>query len=162
MGEAPSVMHLVASLAEVESLELPLDAKLVYLTQTTLSVDDTRDIALALKAKFPNLEEPPIDSICYATTNRQIAVKQLAPLCDLILVIGAQNSSNSQRLREVTELHGTRSFLIDDERSIEDDWFDETVRVVGLSAGASAPEVLVERVIENLKLRGAKSVETLA
>ncbi len=161
MGEAPSVMHLVDSLEEVRELNLPLDIKLVYLTQTTLSVDDTRDIAQALKDKFPNLEEPPIDSICYATTNRQHAVKQLAPLCDLILVIGAQNSSNSQRLREVAELQGTRSFLIDDERSIEDEWFTDSVRVVGLSAGASAPEVLVERVIESLKSRGAKTVETL-
>jgi 4-hydroxy-3-methylbut-2-enyl diphosphate reductase len=161
MGEAPQVMHLVDSLEEVENLSFPPDAKLVYLTQTTLSVDDTRDIALALKAKFPHLEEPPIDSICYATTNRQLAVKQLAPLCDLILIIGAQNSSNSQRLREVAEVCGTRSFLIDDERSILDIWFDERVKVVGLSAGASAPEVLVERVINSLKARGARTVETL-
>jgi 4-hydroxy-3-methylbut-2-enyl diphosphate reductase len=162
MGEAPHAMHLVADLAEVEMLSFAPDAKLVYLTQTTLSVDDTREIAEALKRKFPNLEEPPIDSICYATTNRQMAVKQLAPLCDLILVIGAQNSSNSQRLREVAEVCGTRAFLIDDERSIQDEWFDADVRVVGLSAGASAPEVLVERVIQNLKARGARSVETLA
>lgn len=162
MGEAPSVMHLVDSISEVEQLHFALDEKLVYLTQTTLSVDDTRDIAIALKEKFPNLEQPPIDSICYATTNRQIAVKQLAPLCDLILVIGAQNSSNSQRLREVAEQFGTRSFLIDDERSIHDEWFDESVRVVGLSAGASAPEILVERVIDDLKKRGAQIVETMA
>ncbi len=162
MGEAPSAMHLVDSIAEVEQLEFSPDEKLVYLTQTTLSVDDTRDIAVALKEKFPNLEQPPIDSICYATTNRQIAVKQLAPLCDLILVIGAQNSSNSQRLREVAEQYGTRSFLIDDERSIQNEWFDESVRVVGLSAGASAPEVLVERVIDDLKKRGAPAVETMA
>lgn len=161
MGEAPSVMHLVDSLEEVENLSFSPDEKLVYLTQTTLSVDDTRNIARALKEKFSNLEEPPTDSICYATTNRQTAVKQLAPQCDLILVIGAQNSSNSQRLREVAEQHGTRSFLIDDERSISDDWFDESVRTVGLSAGASAPEVLVERVINDLKTRGATSVETL-
>jgi 4-hydroxy-3-methylbut-2-enyl diphosphate reductase len=162
MGEAPSAMHLVDSLSEVEQLDFAPDEKLVYLTQTTLSVDDTRDIAIALKEKFPNLEQPPIDSICYATTNRQHAVKQLAPQCDLILVIGAQNSSNSQRLREVAEQHGTRAFLIDDERSIKDEWFDESVRVVGLSAGASAPEILVERVIDNLKNRGAQTVETLA
>jgi len=161
IGEAPGAMHLVDSIAEVGNLHFSPDAKLVYLTQTTLSVDDTRDIALALKAKFPNLEEPPIDSICYATTNRQVAVKQLAPMCDLILVIGAQNSSNSQRLREVAEQYGTRSFLIDDERSIQNEWFDESVKIVGLSAGASAPEVLVERVIEDLKKRGASVVETL-
>jgi 4-hydroxy-3-methylbut-2-enyl diphosphate reductase len=162
MGEAPSAMHLVDSLAEVEELSFAPDEKLVYLTQTTLSVDDTQGIAIALKEKFPNLEQPPIDSICYATTNRQHAVKQLAPQCDLILVIGAQNSSNSQRLREVAEQHGTRAFLIDDERSIRDEWFDDSVRVVGLSAGASAPEVLVERVIDDLKNRGARTVETLA
>jgi 4-hydroxy-3-methylbut-2-enyl diphosphate reductase len=162
MGEAPSVMHLVDSISEVEQLEFSPNEKLVYLTQTTLSVDDTRDIAIALKEKFPNLEQPPIDSICYATTNRQIAVKQLAPLCDLVLVIGAQNSSNSQRLREVAEQHGTRAFLIDDERAIKNDWFNESVRVVGLSAGASAPEILVERVIDNLKERGAQTVETMA
>jgi len=161
MGEAPAAMYLVDSLKDVANLEFSLEDKLVYLTQTTLSVDDTRDIAIALKAKFPNLEEPPIDSICYATTNRQVAVKQLAPMCDLILVIGAQNSSNSQRLREVAEQFGTRSFLIDDERSIHDDWFDESVKTVGLSAGASAPEVLVERVIEDLKKRGASAIETL-
>jgi 4-hydroxy-3-methylbut-2-enyl diphosphate reductase len=162
MGEAPHAMYLVDSLADVENLSFAPEEKLVYLTQTTLSVDDTRDIAEALKQKFANLEEPPIDSICYATTNRQMAVKELAPLCDLILVIGAQNSSNSQRLREVAEQCGTRAFLIDDERSIHDEWFDENVRVVGLSAGASAPEVLVERVIEDLKKRGAQTVETLA
>lgn len=161
MGEAPSVMHLVDSLEEVENLSFSPEDKLVYLTQTTLSVDDTRAIARALKEKFPNLEEPPTDSICYATTNRQAAVKQLAPLCDLIFVIGAQNSSNSQRLREVAEQAGTRAFLIDDERSIKDEWFKENTRTVGISAGASAPEVLVERVIEDLKTRGAKTVETL-
>lgn len=161
MGEAPQAMYLVDSLEEVERLSFEESDRLVYLTQTTLSVDDTRDIAEALKRKFPNLEEPPIDSICYATTNRQAAVKDLAPLCDLILVIGAQNSSNSQRLREVAEHCGTRAFLIDDERSIKDEWFDDSVHIAGLTAGASAPQVLVDRVIENLKSRGAKTVETL-
>jgi 4-hydroxy-3-methylbut-2-enyl diphosphate reductase len=160
MGEVPHAVHLVADLNEVEQLNFSDDTKLVFLTQTTLSVDDTRDIAEALKKKFPQLETPPVESICYATTNRQWAVKQLAPLCDLILVIGAQNSSNSQRLREVAEDCGTRAFLIDDERSIEDDWF-EGVKTVGISAGASAPEVLVERVVNDLKRRGATQVETL-
>ena len=160
MGEVPHAVHLVADLSEVAQLDFPAETRLVFLTQTTLSVDDTKDIALALKAKFPQLEEPPVESICYATTNRQAAVKQLAAQCDLILVIGAQNSSNSLRLREVAESCGTRAFLIDDERSLRDEWF-EGVRIVGISAGASAPEVLVERVVSDLKRRGATTVETL-
>ena len=159
MGEAPYAMHLVADVADVEKLHLDT-AKIVYLTQTTLSVDDTRDIAAALKQKFPQITQPAKDDICYATTNRQAAVKELAELCDLILVIGAQNSSNSQRLREVAEACGTRSYLIDDETSLRDEWFDG-VRVVGVSAGASAPEVLVNRLVATLQQRGAQQVETL-
>ena len=160
MGEAPYAMHLVADLADVEKLELPNCDKLVYLTQTTLSVDDTREVAEALKRKFPHMTQPPKDDICYATTNRQSAVKDLAPHCDLILVIGAQNSSNSQRLREVAEACGTRAFLIDNETCIQDEWLDGVV-TVGISAGASAPEVLVERVVNSLKERGATTVESL-
>jgi 4-hydroxy-3-methylbut-2-enyl diphosphate reductase len=161
MGEAPEVMHLVDNLADVEKLSFEPGQKLAYLTQTTLSVDDTREVARALKERFPWMEEPPTDSICYATTNRQSAMKDLAPRCDLVLVIGAQNSSNSQRLRETAEVCGTRAFLIDDEKSIHDEWFDGSVGTVGISAGASAPEVLVERVIADLKRRGASVVETL-
>lgn len=160
MGEAPYAMHLVADVADVEKLDLGHEAKIVYLTQTTLSVDDTRDIAVALKQKFPQITQPPKDDICYATTNRQAAVKELAELCDLILVIGAQNSSNSQRLREVAEACGTRAYLIDDENSLREEWF-YGVRVVGVSAGASAPEVLVNRVVATLQERGAQQVETL-
>ena len=160
MGEAPYAMHLVANLADVAALQLPDPERIVFLTQTTLSVDDTREIVEALKAKYPHITQPPKDDICYATTNRQGAVKQLAPLCDLVLVIGAQNSSNSQRLREVAEASGTRSFLIDDERSIDEAWLNG-VRTVGITAGASAPEILVDRVIESLQARGAASVETL-
>jgi len=160
MGEAPQVMHLVDSVEEVQQLNFPADEKLIYLTQTTLSVDDTKAIIGALKEKFPQIESPPKDDICYATTNRQFAVKELAGHCDLILVIGAQNSSNSQRLREVAQSCGTPAYLIDNEKSLQDEWF-ENVRIVGVTAGASAPEVLVERLIEDLKKRGAKSVETL-
>ena len=160
MGEAPYAMHLVADLDDVEKLVLPQTEKIVFLTQTTLSVDDTRDIIAALRKKFPTMTQPPKEDICYATTNRQHAVKDLAPRCDLILVIGAQNSSNSQRLREVAEACGTRAFLIDNEFSIQDDWF-QNVRTVGISAGASAPEILVERVIAALQARGATEVETL-
>jgi 4-hydroxy-3-methylbut-2-enyl diphosphate reductase len=111
MGEAPYAMHLVADVEDVENLQLPDNDKVVYLTQTTLSVDDTREVAAALKRKYPHISQPPKDDICYATTNRQSAMKELAPLCDLVLVIGAQNSSNSQRLREVAEACGTRAFL---------------------------------------------------
>jgi 4-hydroxy-3-methylbut-2-enyl diphosphate reductase len=123
-------------------------------------VDDTKAIIGALKNKFPQIESPPKDDICYATTNRQFAVKELAGHCDLILVIGAQNSSNSQRLREVAQSCGTPAYLIDNEESLKDEWF-ENVATVGVTAGASAPEVLVERLIEDLKNRGAKSVDTL-
>jgi 4-hydroxy-3-methylbut-2-enyl diphosphate reductase len=160
MGEAPYAMHLVADVEDVQNLQLPDNDKVVYLTQTTLSVDDTREVAAALKRKYPHISQPPKDDICYATTNRQSAMKELAPLCDLILVIGAQNSSNSQRLREVAEACGTRAFLIDDESAIRDEWLND-VQTVGISAGASAPEVLVERVIAELKRRGAHEVETL-
>jgi 4-hydroxy-3-methylbut-2-enyl diphosphate reductase len=160
MGEAPYAMHLVADVEDVENLQLPDNDKVVYLTQTTLSVDDTREVAAALKRKYPHISQPPKDDICYATTNRQSAMKELAPLCDLVLVIGAQNSSNSQRLREVAEACGTRAFLIDDESAIQDEWLLD-VQTVGISAGASAPEVLVERVIAELKRRGAGEVETL-
>ena len=161
MGQAPGAMHLIVDLQDVEKLQVADEEKIVVLSQTTLSVDDTREIAAALKAKFPHLVVPPKGDICYATTNRQAAVKDLAPRCDLILVVGAQNSSNSQRLREVAQECGTRAFLIDDERSIRDEWFDGNVRTVGISAGASAPEVLVERVIQDLKRRGAAQVEML-
>jgi 4-hydroxy-3-methylbut-2-enyl diphosphate reductase len=160
MGEAPHAMHLVADVEDVENLQLPDNDKVVYLTQTTLSVDDTREVAAALKHKYPHISQPPKDDICYATTNRQSAMKELAPLCDLVLIIGAQNSSNSQRLREVAESCDTRAFLIDDESAIRDEWLLD-VQTVGISAGASAPEVLVERVVAELKRRGASEVETL-
>ncbi len=153
MGEAPFAITLVESVEDVETLVLPNPEKLIYLTQTTLSVDDTAQIVEALKKKFPHMTPPPKEDICYATTNRQHAVKQLVPHCDLILVIGAKNSSNSQRLREVAENCGVKSYLIDDDTMIRDEWF-EGVKHVGITAGASAPEVLVERVIENLRGRG--------
>lgn len=160
MGEVPQAIHLVANLDDVNKLALPATDKIVYLTQTTLSVDDTRSIAEALKRKYPHIVQPAKDDICYATTNRQSAVKDLARHCELILVIGAQNSSNSQRLREVAEACGARAFLIDDERSLQDEWF-AGVHTAGVTAGASAPEVLVDRVIAALRERGAQQVETL-
>lgn len=161
MGEAPFAITLVESVEDVERLVLPNPEKLIYLTQTTLSVDDTANIVEALKAKFPQMTPPPKEDICYATTNRQHAVKQLVPHCDLVLVIGAKNSSNSQRLKEVAINCGVQSYLIDDETMIQDHWF-EGVERVGITAGASAPEVLVDRVIENLCHRGPDvKVETL-
>ena len=161
MGEAPFAITLVESVEDVKTLTLPDPEKLIYLTQTTLSVDDTASIVEALKAKFPQMTPPPKEDICYATTNRQHAVKQLAPLCDLILVIGAKNSSNSARLRETAELCGTTSYLIDDHTQIKDEWF-ESVETVGITAGASAPEILVDRVIENMCGRGTDvKIETL-
>lgn len=161
MGEAPFAITLVESVADVDNLTFTPSDKIIYLTQTTLSVDDTANIVEALKARYPQLSPPPKDDICYATTNRQHAVKQLAPLCDLILVIGAKNSSNSQRLREVSENCGTRSFLIDDASHLKDEWF-ESVKTVGITAGASAPEHIVFAVVENLCERGVDvKVETL-
>ncbi len=159
MGETPEVMHLIESIEDVDQLDLQSDY-LVYMTQTTLSVDDTAEVIAALKKKYPHITTPPTDSICYATTNRQQAVKDLAPRCDLVLVIGAQNSSNSQRLREVADLCGTPAYLIDDASAICDEWF-EGVETVGLTAGASAPEVLVEGVLDDLRQRGATNIETL-
>jgi 4-hydroxy-3-methylbut-2-enyl diphosphate reductase len=153
MGEAPYAIQLVESIEDVAALEVPNPDKLVYLTQTTLSVDDTQSIADALKAKYPNLMQPPKEDICYATTNRQHAVKQLAPLCELILVIGASNSSNSQRLREVAEKCGTPAYLIDDELAIDPKWL-EGISTVGITAGASAPEVVVNAVVEHLTTFG--------
>ena len=161
MGEAPFAITLVEDIHDVEKLPFTTDDKLIYLTQTTLSVDDTAAIVEALKTRYPQMAPPPKDDICYATTNRQHAMKQLAPLCDLVLVIGAKNSSNSQRLREVAYNCGTQSYLIDDASYIKDEWF-EGVRIVGISAGASAPEHIVFQVVENLCDRGADvKVETL-
>ncbi len=160
MGQAPTAMHLIVGLEDVEHLEVADPEKIVVLSQTTLSVDDTKEIAAALQRKFPHIIVPAKGDICYATTNRQAAVKDLAPRCELILVVGAQNSSNSQRLREVAQSCGTRAFLINDESEIRDEWLQD-VQTVGISAGASAPEVLVERVLENLQKRGAKQVEML-
>jgi 4-hydroxy-3-methylbut-2-en-1-yl diphosphate reductase len=159
MGEAPEHMVLVSTVEEVERLELPDPGKVAYLTQTTLSLNDTRIIVEALRRRFPAIEAPPTEDICYATQNRQEAVRQLAEKSDLILVVGAHNSSNSNRLVEEARQRGVRSELINDVSAVDEAWL-ESVRVVGLTSGASAPETLVEAVIEFFRLRGA-SVETL-
>ena len=159
MGEAPEHMVLVSTVEEVERLELPDPGKVAYLTQTTLSLNDTQIIVEALRRRFPAIEAPPTEDICYATQNRQEAVRQLAERSDLILVVGAHNSSNSNRLVEEARQRGVRSELINDVSAVDEAWL-ESVRVVGLTSGASAPETLVEAVIEFFLLRGA-SVETL-
>jgi 4-hydroxy-3-methylbut-2-enyl diphosphate reductase len=157
-GEAPAVTQIVDSPAEVEKLTVPDPAKVAYLTQTTLSLDETRDIIAALRAKFPHIKGPHAQDICYATENRQVAVKQVAPQADLVLVVGSENSSNSNRLVEVAGNLGKRSYLIENFRSIRPEWL-EGVASVALSAGASAPEILVEQVIDYLGTQGFGNVE---
>lgn len=158
MGEAPDAMILVETEEDVDRLEVADADKLAYISQTTLSVDETRQIIARLRERFPNITGPRTDDICYATTNRQAAVKELAPHCDLVLVIGSKNSSNSNRLVEVAREHGAASHLIDNESQIDESWL-EGVTTVGITSGASAPEELVERLVAFLKERGAPDPE---
>lgn len=157
LGEAPDRLVLVTSEEEVPYLPEPSEARLIYLTQTTLSIDETRGIVDALKARFPRLENPPSSDICYATQNRQDAVKSLAQQADTILVIGSQTSSNSRSLRQVAQAHGARAFLIDGPENITDAMLNGA-QVVGVTAGASAPEDVVQAVVSNLQQRGAIDV----
>ena len=150
MGQVSSVVHLVSDLADVATLEPSSPEKLAYVTQTTLSVDDTREIIAALKARFPAIRGPDVKDICYATQNRQTAVRRLADRSDVILVIGADYSSNSNRLREISEESGTDSYLIPDAGGLDPAWLDGA-RTVGITAGASAPEELVQELIARLK-----------
>ena len=149
MGQVPDKVHLISNLAEVAALTPINPAKLSYVTQTTLSVDDTREIIAALKARFPAIRGPNVKDICYATQNRQTAVRMLADQADVILVIGADNSSNSNRLREIGEETGTDAYLIPDADELNPVWLDGA-RTVGITAGASAPEVLVQDLIRRL------------
>jgi len=160
MGEAPDHIVLVETEDDVDRLEIADQDKIAYISQTTLSVDETRSIIARLREKFPNITGPRTDDICYATTNRQAAVKQLARACDLVLVIGSQNSSNSQRLVDVTRELGTDSYLIDHEGQVQEEWI-EGRRVVGITSGASAPEELVQRLVEFFRARGTAVVEEL-
>jgi 4-hydroxy-3-methylbut-2-enyl diphosphate reductase len=154
-GEAPDQIHLVGCEAEVEALELPQTEKLVHLTQTTLSVDETLGIVAALRRRFPNISGPPKDDICYATQNRQEAVKAvLEDGAEVILVLGSESSSNSKRLCEVAEERGARAYLIDSVHDIDPSWLDG-VEHVGVTAGASAPEHLVREVLRWLESRGS-------
>jgi 4-hydroxy-3-methylbut-2-enyl diphosphate reductase len=151
-------IHLVEAVADVAGLQVLDGTRLAYVTQTTLSVDDTTAIVDALKVRFPSIEGPKKSDICYATQNRQDAIKDLARRCDLVLVVGSPNSSNSNRLREIAEKKGTPAYLIDGPGDIRREWLENGPRV-GLTAGASAPEVLVERVINRLREWGAGEVD---
>lgn len=152
------VIHLIESAEDVATLDVADPTRLAYVTQTTLSVDDTSAIVAALEARFPDIKGPKKSDICYATQNRQDAVRDLATRCDLILVVGSPNSSNSNRLRELAEARGARSYLIDGPEDIERAWLNDSSRV-GVTAGASAPEVLVERVLALLESWGVGPVE---
>ena len=154
MGEAPDSIVLVESAEEAERLELPQTDRLAYITQTTLSVDETNEVIDVLRRRFPTIEAPKKEDICYATTNRQRAVKALLDEVDLLLVIGSSNSSNSNRLVEVARAAGVAAHLIDDETEIDESWLDG-VEVVGVTSGASAPEKLVARVCDWFRARGA-------
>jgi 4-hydroxy-3-methylbut-2-enyl diphosphate reductase len=160
MGQIDAPIHLVSSVQDVAALQLPLDAPIAYITQTTLSVDDTREVIKALSARFSNVIGPDVSEICYATQNRQTAVRDLASRCDLLIVVGASNSSNSSRLREIGSELGVPSYLVDDGRSVDPAWLDG-VETVGVTAGASAPEELVESVIAALSALRPVSVTKL-
>ncbi|NYT43279.1 4-hydroxy-3-methylbut-2-enyl diphosphate reductase [Alcaligenaceae bacterium] len=160
LGQADGGMYLVETPEDVAALQVTDPENLAFVTQTTLSVDDAAVVAQALRTRFPSIVEPKKSDICYATQNRQDAVKIMAPQCDLVLVVGSPNSSNSNRLREVAERKGAAAYLIDTPDMIDPQWLAKTKRV-GVTAGASAPEVLVEQVIARLKELGAASVRTL-
>ena len=160
MGQAEEGMHLVETVEDVATLNVANPDHLAYVSQTTLSVDDTADIIAALKARFPNIQEPKKGDICYATTNRQEAVKFMAPQVEVVIVVGSPNSSNSNRLREVAQKMGTPAYMVDRAEQIDPNWL-EGFRRVGVTAGASAPEVLVQAVIDRLKELGVKSVRPL-
>jgi 4-hydroxy-3-methylbut-2-enyl diphosphate reductase len=158
LGEVPERTWLVETVEDVDRLDLPDPARVRYLTQTTLSLDETRDIVIRLKERFPLIQGPPAQDICYATENRQMAVKGVAVHCDLLLVVGSQNSSNSKRLVEVSENVGVRAYLINDCDEVEIAWL-EGVRNVAVTAGASAPEHLVGELVEFLRDRGFRQLE---
>jgi 4-hydroxy-3-methylbut-2-en-1-yl diphosphate reductase len=158
MGEAPEHIILIETEEDVDRLEVRDPNKVAYISQTTLSVDETQAIIVRLREKFPNITGPRTDDICYATTNRQAAVKQMAQQCDLVLVIGSSNSSNSNRLVDVAKVAGADSYLIDNESQVREEWL-EGKEVVGITSGASAPEELVQRLVDFFRARGTKQVE---
>jgi len=158
LGEAPEASYLVETVEDVDRLELPDPTRVRYLTQTTLSLDETRDIIVRLKERFPLIQGPPAQDICYATENRQMAVKGVAQYCDLLLVVGSQNSSNSKRLVEVSVNAGVPAHLVNDCHEVDVSWLDD-VRNVAVTAGASAPEHLVQELIEFLREQGFHALE---
>ena len=158
MGEAPQSITLVESPTDVAALEFPAEARLAYLTQTTLSVEEASAVIQALEQKFPHIEHPPKEDICYATTNRQHAVREMIEQTDLLIVLGSQNSSNSRRLEEIGVTSGKRAYLIDGAHELQDEWFTG-VETIGITAGASAPEVVVEETIEAIRSRYGATVE---
>ena len=159
MGQAAAGMHLVETVEDVAGLR-PTSGRLAYVTQTTLSVDDAAAVIAALKARFPNVRGPKRDDICYATQNRQDAVKFMAPQCEVVIVVGSPNSSNSNRLREVAEHMGAQAYMVDRADDLRPEWIAGKQRI-GVTAGASAPEVLVNELIDRLKALGAQSVRPL-
>jgi 4-hydroxy-3-methylbut-2-en-1-yl diphosphate reductase len=158
MGEAPEATILVQDVAEAEALDLPADARIAYITQTTLSVDETSEIIGVLRRRFPHVHAPRKEDICYATSNRQWAVKEMLAEIDLLLVLGSKNSSNSNRLVDVARAAGVAGHLIDDETEIDERWL-EGVRTVGISSGASAPERLVTRLCDWFRERGVERID---
>jgi 4-hydroxy-3-methylbut-2-enyl diphosphate reductase len=160
MGQATRGMHLIETVEDVAKLEVGTPDKIAYVTQTTLSIDDARAIVAALKARFPAIRGPKKDDICYATQNRQDAVKWMAPRCEVVIVVGSPNSSNSNRLREVAENMGARAYMVDRAADLQPEWIAGKRRV-GVTAGASAPQVLVDELIARLKELGAADVQQL-
>jgi 4-hydroxy-3-methylbut-2-enyl diphosphate reductase len=160
MGEVPEHIVLVETPEDVDRLHVPDPERVAYISQTTLSVDETAAVIARLRERFPAIVGPRTDDICYATTNRQAAVKQLAAECDLVLVIGSRNSSNSNRLVDVARAAGAEAHLIDNESQVREEWLDGA-RVVGITSGASAPEELVQRLVDSFRARGTHQVEEL-
>jgi len=160
MGQAVRGMYLVETVADVAGLQVGTPDKLAYVTQTTLSIDDAKAIVAALKARFPAIRGPKKDDICYATQNRQDAVKLMAPQCDVVIVVGSPNSSNSNRLREVAQHMGAQAYMVDRAADLRPEWIAGKRRV-GVTAGASAPQVLIDELIARLKALGAQNVRVL-
>jgi 4-hydroxy-3-methylbut-2-enyl diphosphate reductase len=160
MGQIPGPVHLVQTEEDVAALAIPVDAPVAYVTQTTLSIDDTRGIIDAIKRRFSNVVGPETNDICYATQNRQMAVRELTKIADVILVVGAKNSSNSNRLREIGEEAGVPSYLLADGSELNPEWV-RGAQIIGLTAGASAPEAMVQDVIASLRLLGPVDVTNL-
>ena len=160
MGQSEGGMHLIEKPEDVARLRIRDEKNLAFVTQTTLSVDDARAIVAALRARFPAIHGPKKDDICYATQNRQDAVKFMAPQCDVVIVVGSPNSSNSNRLREVAQHIGAQAYMVDSASDLKPEWIAGKRRI-GVTAGASAPQVLVDELIERLKKLGAANVRTL-